>query len=100
MVAALIAVTLGGVKIGSAVIARHRAQAAADFAALAAAGRLPAGPAEACRQASALAAAMNSVLQECAVQHLDVIVTVTASVGGWTGARASATARAGPAGRS
>ncbi|HJT91410.1 MAG TPA: pilus assembly protein TadG-related protein, partial [Mycobacterium sp.] len=40
MVAVLLAVTLGGVYLGSAVIARHRAQAAADLASLAAAGRL------------------------------------------------------------
>ena len=44
MMAILLAITVGGVYIGSAVIARHRAQAAADLAALAAAARLPAGP--------------------------------------------------------
>ena len=41
LVAALVAVALGGVLVGGAAVARHRAQAAADLAALAAAGRLP-----------------------------------------------------------
>lgn len=96
MVAVLLTVTLGGMKIGSAVIARHRAQSAADFAALAAARRVPAGSAEACGQASAVAAAMRTAVQLCTVEQLDVTVSVVASVGGWAGARASATARAGP----
>ncbi|PRC51010.1 helicase, partial [Mycobacterium sp. ITM-2017-0098] len=34
MCAALVAVTFGGVHMGAAVVARHRAQAAADLAAL------------------------------------------------------------------
>ena len=97
MVAALVTITLGGVKIGSAVVARHRAQSAADFAALAGAARVPAGPAAACLEARALAAAVRATLQACTVEQLDVTVTVAVAVGGWSGAHASARARAGPA---
>jgi uncharacterized membrane protein len=43
MMAVLLAITIGGVYVGSAVIARHRAQAAADLTAVAAAVRLGAG---------------------------------------------------------
>jgi secretion/DNA translocation related TadE-like protein len=98
MVAVLITTTLGGVKIGSAVVARHRAQSAADFAALAGAERVPAGPAAACGRARALAAAVRATVQACTVEQLDVTVTVVVAVGGWSGAHASARARAGPAG--
>ena len=98
MVAVLITTTLGGVKIGSAVVARHRAQSAADFAALAGAQWVPAGPAAACRQARALATAVRATMQACAVEQLDVTVTVAVAVGGWSGAHARARARAGPAG--
>ena len=99
MVAVLITVTLGGVKIGSALVARHRAQSAADLAALAAAQRVPAGPAAACREARALAAAARATVRTCDVEQLDVTLTVSVAVGGWAGAHAIAGARAGPAGK-
>lgn len=99
MVAVLLAVTLGGVYLGSAVIARHRAQAAADLASLAAAGRLAGGADVACQQASAVAQAMHTELMRCAVEDLDVVVTVEAPVSfGRVGVGpAQAAARAGPA---
>ena len=85
--------------LGSAVVARHRAQAAADLAALAAAARLAAGPATACAQAKAVAREMRVGTTGCAVDDLDVVVTVEVrlGVGGWGSARAAA--RAGPADR-
>jgi secretion/DNA translocation related TadE-like protein len=89
-IGALLALTVGGFHIGSAVISRHRAQAAADLAALAAAARVPAGIDAACGQASAIANAMKVVVAGCTVEELDVVVTVNAG-------RASAAARAGPA---
>lgn len=97
MVAVLLAVTGGGVCIGSAVVARHRAQAAADLAALAAAARLPAGPEAACSWASVLARQMRADDAECAVHDLDVVVAVqvAAAFNRWGKARAAA--RAGPA---
>jgi secretion/DNA translocation related TadE-like protein len=86
----LLAITLGGVYIGSAVVARHRAQAAADLAALAAAARLPAGIDSACGQATAIANAMRVGVADCVVDELDVVVTIQAGP-------ARAAARAGPA---
>lgn len=97
LVAAVVTVTLGGVWLGSAVVARHRAQAAADLAAVAAAVRLPAGAAAACWEAQTLAEAMRATLRRCDVRRLDVVVTVTAQVGGRIAAEAGAVARAGPA---
>ena len=97
MVAALAAVTLGGVWVGAAVIARHRAQAAADLAALAAARGLPAGPAGACRDADAVGAAMGVTLTTCRVDGLDVLVSVRVENPGPLGRAALASARAGPA---
>jgi secretion/DNA translocation related TadE-like protein len=98
MVAVLLAVTGGSAYLGSAVVARHRAQAAADLAALAAAALLAAGPQTACAQAKALAREMRVSTSGCAVEDLDVVVTteVRLAVGGWGSARAAA--RAGPAG--
>ena len=63
MMAVLLAITVGGVCLGAAVIARHRAQAAADLAALAAAGDLADGADAACAQASAVARAMNAAVR-------------------------------------
>jgi secretion/DNA translocation related TadE-like protein len=97
MVAALLSITGGGVYLGSAVVARHGAQAAADLAALAAAARLAAGPETACAQANAVAREMRVSITSCAVDDLDVVVTIEVrlAVGGW--GKAQAAARAGPA---
>jgi len=79
MMALLVAIATGGVYVGSAVVTRHRAQAAADLA--------------------ALARAMHTAVTGCVVEDLDVIVTVDApvSLGRMGVDRARATARAGPA---
>jgi secretion/DNA translocation related TadE-like protein len=98
MMAVLLALTVGGVYLGSAVIARHRAQAAADLAALSGAAHLADGSAEACAHAGSLARAMHTTVAQCTVDNLDVIVTVDASValGRFGIGPARATARAGP----
>ena len=96
LIAGLLVLALAGVGLGGAVVARHRAQSAADLAALSAALRLPAGAGAACREAGAVAAAMNATLHDCRVERLDVAVTVTVSTGGGIGRRAQASARAGP----
>jgi secretion/DNA translocation related TadE-like protein len=98
MMAVLLAITVGGVYVGSAVIARHRAQAAADLAAVAAAMRLGAGTSAACSQASALARAMGTAVAQCVVEDLDVVITVETpvSLGRIGVGPARATARAGP----
>lgn len=95
-VAALLTVTVGGIAVGSVAVARHRAQAAADLAALAAAARVPAGAAAACGHAQAVLAAMRVTLRDCEVLGLDVRVTVSAETGLRIGGRAAAAARAGP----
>jgi secretion/DNA translocation related TadE-like protein len=98
MMAVLLALTVAGVYVGSALIARHRAQAAADLSALAAAGHLADGSTAACTHAVSLARAMHTTVTHCAVQDLDVIVTVDAAValGRFGVGPARATARAGP----
>jgi secretion/DNA translocation related TadE-like protein len=96
MVVVLLAVTGGGAALGSVVVARHRAQAAADLAALAAASRLPAGPLTACAWARRVARQMRADDTDCAVKGLDVVVTVRIAVP-ITGRSARAAARAGPA---
>jgi secretion/DNA translocation related TadE-like protein len=97
MVVVLLSVTGGCACLGAAVVARHRAQAAADLAALAAAARLPAGPETACGQANALARTMRVSTAGCVVDDLDVVITIEVglAVGRWGKARAAA--RAGPA---
>nr|WP_243394198.1 Rv3654c family TadE-like protein [Mycobacterium ahvazicum] len=94
IVAVLLCVTGAGAYIGSAVVARHRAQAAADLAALAAAARLPTGAAAACARASAIARTMRVDDVGCRVEDLDVVVTVRVAV--VFGGVAQAAARAGP----
>lgn len=98
MMAVLLAITVAGLCLGSAVAARHRAQSAADLAALAAAGALADGAQAACAQALAVAEAMSSTVETCSVTGLDVVVAVDVSVAlGRLGmGTARAVARAGP----
>lgn len=97
MIAALVSITYGGVWLGSVVVAQHRAQAAADLSALAGARRLAAGADAVCRQVAAVSAAMRAAVHHCAIERLDVVVTVGVRVGGPVAARVRASARAGPA---
>lgn len=94
MVAVLLWVTGAGAYVGSAVVARHRAQAAADLAALAAAARMPAGGTAACAQATAVAREMRVDGVQCRVDDLDVVVTAEVAV--VIAGTARAAARAGP----
>ncbi|MDT5013288.1 MAG: hypothetical protein QOH57_4905 [Mycobacterium sp.] len=98
MIAVLVAITLGAVHVGSAVIARHRAQAAADMAALAGATVMPDGPAAACAKAAAVARAMGVEQASCETDGLDVAVTIDAQLAlpAWGLGPAHAIARAGP----
>lgn len=98
MVAVLVTVMMGAAQIGAAVLARHRAQAAADLAALAAAAQVPAGSAAACARADRLVRQMRAAVAACTVDGLDVVVTVQlwpALRNRWLGP-ARAAARAGP----
>lgn len=95
MVVVLLLVTAAGARLGAVVVARHRAQATADLAALAAAARLPSGVAAACARATGVARRMRADDTRCEADGLDVIVTVAVVVA-FAGA-ATAGARAGPA---
>jgi secretion/DNA translocation related TadE-like protein len=95
MLAVLLCVTCACAYVGAVVVARHRAQAAADLAALAAAARLPSGAEAACAEASTVARAMRVDDVECRVDDFDVVVTV--HVAAVFAGVAEAAARAGPA---
>ncbi|MBF6173237.1 Rv3654c family TadE-like protein [Nocardia blacklockiae] len=96
--AALLAATLLIMHVGTVVVARHRAQSAADLSALAAAGALDAGAEAGCARAGELTRRMGGRVESCAVAEWDVTVTVTLTVSisplGERTVRASA--RAGP----
>ncbi|MCZ9309960.1 Rv3654c family TadE-like protein [Corynebacterium uberis] len=88
MVVAL--VSLLGVIVGAAsqVVAAHRAQVAADMAAVAGAWEAF-GSGAACQEASRVAAANGAQMRSCAREGADVVVTATVG-------RRHATSRAGP----
>jgi secretion/DNA translocation related TadE-like protein len=83
--------------LGVAGVMPHRAQAAADLAALAGAARMPAGARMACMQSEAVTRAMRAGPAGCEVDDLDVVITVEVSVAGGRWGAARAAARAGPA---
>lgn len=92
---ALIAVTVTVAHLGSAVVARHRAQSGADLAALAAADQAVQGVDTACAAAEIVAERMRLTVDECQLDGWDAVVTVTSAVGLGIGTAAAA-ARAGP----
>lgn len=69
-------VGLVAVFVGSACVARHRAESAADLAALAGAARSAAGGTDGCARAAGIAAANGARLSSCLVIGGDVLVTV------------------------
>ena len=87
------------VQLGAAVITRHRAEAAADLAALAAAARVTAGPADACASARRVTDRMVVRMEACELDGWEVTVRVEASPPGLLGrfGTSRAIARAGPA---
>ncbi len=95
LIVILLTITLGWAAVGNAVVSRHRAQAAADLAALAGAAALPAGREAACSGARELSAAMRAAVVACDIVGLDV--TVRVEVAALVGV-AQASARAGPVG--
>ncbi|WP_067903279.1 Rv3654c family TadE-like protein [Nocardia vaccinii] len=94
---ALLAATLLFAQVGVVIVARHRAQAAADLGALAAAGALTAET-DACAPARDLAQRMRVRVRSCTVVGWDVTVVaeVTASLGPLGTPDVRAVARAGP----
>jgi secretion/DNA translocation related TadE-like protein len=95
MMVVLLTATGAAVYLGSAVVARHRAQAVADLAALAAAARLSSGADTACADATVVARRMRVDAIGWVVDGLDVVVTARVAVA--FGGAAKAAARAGPA---
>jgi secretion/DNA translocation related TadE-like protein len=77
LTALVVAATLGG-----GYLARHRAAAAADLAALAAAGQVWSGPAAACSSAGGIAEANGAVLRSCRVRGQQVEVVTSVEVAG------------------
>ncbi|MCK8612983.1 Rv3654c family TadE-like protein [Gordonia sp. C13] len=100
-IAALAAVLVMVIYVGAAVLARHRAQSAADLSALAAAADHVAGESDPCTAARAVAAAQrpSAEVVSCRLDGDDVLVSVRVPVDlGSFGVRAAtASARAGPA---
>ncbi|WP_051266294.1 Rv3654c family TadE-like protein [Nakamurella lactea] len=74
--AALLALLIIALQIGGAVIARHRAEGAADLAALAGATAVQSGTGSACQRAGAIAAANGGSVLSCELSGSDVLVVV------------------------
>jgi secretion/DNA translocation related TadE-like protein len=103
MISLLVGLTVGAGGFGAVVIARHRAQAAADLSALAAAAAVPSGYQAACARAGQIATAMDAALAQCHADGLDIVVTVDVTVALHIPVLAQigparSTARAGPVG--
>lgn len=94
----LVLAVTAAVLVGSALVTRHKATAAADLSALAAAGKALEGEGASCAAAADIATSMGAQLTACSLAGVvaDVTVTVSADLGvvGLTTAHASA--RAGP----
>ncbi|AOW95102.1 pilus assembly protein TadE [Rhodococcus sp. WMMA185] len=97
--AALVVVTVMLMHVGSAVSVRHRAQSAADLAALSAAVGLDRGTRAACAAADEVIERMRTAMVSCEVDGWDVEVAVAAPVllSSFGFREAKAVARAGPA---
>lgn len=102
VIAALAGVLVLVIYVGGAVLARHRAQSAADLSALAAAIDHVAGEVDPCASARNLAGRQSSgaELVGCRIVGEDVVVTVRVPVelGSFGTNDATAQARAGPVG--
>ena len=88
-----------GAAVGAARCARHQARNAADFGALAGAGRVLDGADAACARAADLISANGGRMTGCRADGLDLIVTAHVCVAPLPGLTrdATATSRAGPA---
>ena len=96
-VAVLVVVLAGLLQVVGAVAARHRAEAAADLAALAAAGQAVQGPEVACARAAAVAATAGGRVALCRVHDAEALVEVEVAFPAARGGGARGRARAGPA---
>lgn len=94
--AALVALAVLVLQLGSAVSTRHRAESAADLAALAVAAHALEGPDAACARARVVTDGMDAELVRCEVDGWDAVVEVDAGSGLGAG---RGRARAGPVAR-
>ena len=95
--ALVLAVTALAIHLGAAVLARQRAETAADLAALAGAALVLQGPDAVCAGVVRVAGANGAVVDSCVVQGTDVLVSVAARVqAGPISGTVAARARAGP----
>jgi len=92
-------VALASSAAGAAMVARHRAQGAADLGALAGAGRAIEGEDAACQRAGDIVSANGARLVGCRLDGFDLTVTAQVSPAGVAAiaGTARASARAGPA---
>jgi secretion/DNA translocation related TadE-like protein len=100
LIALVATIALGAAGVGGAMVARHRAMAAADLAALASADAAARGAADPCAAADRIASRNDVELIGCSTAGLVVDVVVGAPVGGVLGfgVVAEMRARAGPGG--
>ncbi|WP_459719419.1 Rv3654c family TadE-like protein [Actinophytocola sp. KF-1] len=92
--AVLMAVMTGVLWFGSAVVARHQAEAAADLGALAAAVEVTDGERAACAEARWVVEQMGGVLRSCRLSGWDALVEAEVAFGPF--GSAAGRARAGP----
>ncbi len=90
----LLVLSVVGVQLGAAMVARHRAESAADLGALAGASQILAGAEVACQRATVIAGLGGARLDSCVQEGLDLLVVVSVPTG-FLGGRATARARAG-----
>jgi secretion/DNA translocation related TadE-like protein len=88
-----------GLQVGGAMLTRQRVAAAADLAALAAAGQALEGADQACARARWVVERMSATLTACRIVEWEAYVEATARPPGWAAlsGTANAHARAGPA---
>jgi len=98
VIASLLVLTISGLLLASAVLASHRARAAADLAGLAAAGVLMRGGpgAEACDLAAQVAVMNHGRIESCLVSGSEVQLSVGVPAGVKGVGVATARSRAGP----
>lgn len=94
VLAVLMSLTVVGLHLGAAILARHHAESAADLAALAAAGSAVAGERQACDRARAVTERMRVRLVSCSARGWDVLVQVAVRPAGPLAELGDATARA------
>lgn len=94
----LVAIAGTGVLSGAAMVARHRAQTAADLGALAGARFVVVESASACALAESIVEANGAAMDTCRIDGMDLIVAAAVPVAGAPPGigPATATARAGP----